>query len=658
MSQSAAVGTLADRDAADAASAGTARARAGLPWAVSGLLLAVAALLSGNPVLLLCALVASTSVLLARRTGWALALPAAVAALLVASTALGLVAAALDLALLARPWVLGAVYLALTGAATWVTARRPASLGPQRSSPRQVLVYLPAVAAAAVGVAQSLSTRVSAAWGLQGTDLMQHVIVLSDVQRAQGLDYAADSYPRGFHMLAALVAAPGAPVARADLLEYDLRLVAACSWLALALLITSATLLTRRLAGLGGVTPRVGAAAGVLVGTLLLLSNSVIEAFVFMGAVPSLLALVLLWVVPWLAARSDGSALLLLVAGAGATAVVAHLWQPLVLAPALAASLGAAAHLVRSRSSSGLRVARTLLLSLVAAVLAGAVMAPALLGLLSDGGTELAAIPGEIVEPPAAVFVLGMGYLLHSLRRLRCAWAWAMLGNVLGLLAATAVLLHGAGQGFDLSLYYPRKTLWFLALTLAPLAALAATRLAVAAAQAASRQLDRLGAAARVARICMAATVAAGFVGYVLPPLVAVPNSAVEVARAPWIAGEDSPGVERLRIGAASVDRFGGALVVPVAVGSSAVLDRYSGYVVSKVLSFQTGQAQTHGRAGMVCADIERVAGEKPAVVVTKLDPDQLLRIMRRDGCGHVRVVQIPGEIRDAHVLEFFTQQG
>ena len=168
------------------------------------------------------------------------------------------------------------------------------------------LAYAPAAIAAAIGLAQSFFERMPASWAFAGTDLAQHMILVQDVQRSGSLDYSTTGYPRAFHMLAAFVSVPSPPLDHpVELLSYDMRLVAAATWLSLALVLWAGITLALRLGAARRVPRLVTVGAAVLFGAGVLLTNSFVVTFVYMGAAASLLAVVVIFALPLAALGLD-----------------------------------------------------------------------------------------------------------------------------------------------------------------------------------------------------------------------------------------------------------------------------------------------------------------------------------------------------------------
>jgi hypothetical protein len=652
-------------DAAPAAAPGVGRDRrdASGPLAAG---VAVALVLAGtmlaNPILVLLGLVGATTVLVLRRLPIDVAVPAAVLSLTTAAIAAGLVADVTGVDLLARPWLLTALYVTTSVGVLLASLLRPA---PRPGSPFNRGTWpalLPVAVAVLTALIQAFSLDVAKSWSFWGSDLARHMTLIGGVQQAGALDYGASGYPQGLHMLAALVSVPGAPLQEsAALLGYDLRLTASLTWLTTALLLWTGVALTIRLGHRAGLSGRVAAGAALALGGVALLMNSFVNSFIYLGAAPSLLAVVVMWALPLAAlARTRWVERFapVAVASAVAVALLAHLWQALMLVPVAALAVvavprlgGLATHLRSSRSW------RVVLSAVPSAVVALALAAPPVMGVRSDGGTALAGTLGALPSAPWWVLapgLLGTGLLV---RRLRDSWARLLAGSVLGFVGVTAVMLYGAGNGFDISQYYPMKTLWFLAIFLGPLAALTTVAGALAMLRAAGRLLDRAGPAARVLRITTAALTLA-VVGAFWLPLVTDAGLATRntwhgsaVSEAAARAGWANWSAQRYDIALAYGSAHSDAVVVPHYVGSSVVFDRDGTRLVSEVLTFLTGQPELTSDRDDVCEKIDLVAGASAAVVISKLPSDRVRLEMAREGCaGRAPVVLVPGGIRDADV--------
>jgi hypothetical protein len=628
---------------------------------VAGLVGVLSGVVFHNPVLVLCGLVMTTTALLMRRVSWDLALPAAVMLLLAASTLVAVPAGFLQLDLLARPWILAVLYIAYAGSgAVWVW--RPAVPLFTTAAPKGGYgwaAYSTAVIAAGIGLAQSFGERMAASWAFGGTDLAQHMILLQDVQRSGSLDYSANGYPRAFHMLAAFVSVPNPPLSHPlQLLSYDTRLMAAATWLSLALLLWVGVTLALRLGDARSLPRLVPVGAATVFGTGLLLLNSFVVTFVYMGAASSLLAVVVMFALPLAALGLDTSRRHLMVlptVSATSVMLLAHLWQPLIVVPLLAIAAYAAPGRRAMRSFLIERPwhwpDRGVVLSAAVPVVMLAVGSVPVLGIQTGGGVSLAATGGEIPHVPWFALLLGLVVAPWMGRDLVRGPTRLYLGSVAGLLVATAVMLRGANHGFDLSQYYPVKVLWFLTIVLGPVLSLAGVALGLRLLRPVWRLLGRLGGFALVCRVALVATLSAIAFAFCLPSLLGNASATWgSLARYPSthgktdLASSGAVSAERFDIATRFGTRYKPAVTVPVAVGLSTGLDHYGPYIVSKLISFQTGQPQSNGHPLEACSDVALVTGgSKDAVVITQMDPKVLRSIMRKQGCGDVRVVKIPG---------------
>jgi hypothetical protein len=613
-----------------------------------------------SPVLVLCGLVMTTTSLLMRRVAWDLALPAGVIALLAISTLVAVPAGLLDIDLLARPWILASLYIAYAGAgAAW--AWRPSVPLVTSAAPTGGYgwaAYASAGIAAVIGLAQSLFERMPVSWAFQGTDLGQHMILLRDVQRSGSLDYSVNGYPRAFHMLAAFASVPSAPIEHPlAMFSYDMRLMAAATWLSLALVLWTGTTLALRLGAVRRVPRLVAVGAAGLFGAGVLLTNSFVVTFVYMGAASSLLAVVVVFALPLAALGVDTRRHRLVVTPAwAATSVMllAHLWQPLMVVPLLAITAYAVPRLrtgwsMFRRTSHGL--GRALAVATATTVVMLAVASVPVLSVQSAGGVALAATAGELPSAPWLVLLLGLAVAAWMVGGVRRGSTRLYLGSVTGLLVATAVMLRGASHGFDLTSYYPMKVLWFLTIVLAPILALTTVDIGWRLFRPVWRGLGRLGGFSRVCRFAVVASLCALAFAFCLPLLLGNGSTTWgSLARFPPTHGHTDPSssgavsAERFDIATRYGTRYAPARTVPIAVGLSTGWDKYGPYIVSKMISFQTGQSQTNGQASAVCSDVAAVtAGSGRAVVITQMDPQVLHKIMKRKGCGDVPVAKVPG---------------
>lgn len=636
--------------------------------AATGLVAVLAGVAAQSPTFVLCGLVMATTAILMRWLSGDLALPAAVLTLVACATLAGLAADALGLNLLTWPWLLAALYLAFGALAVATTFRTRRVLLTRPSGAGRVgaaVAFLPAGLAAGVSLVQALDVRVPAYWAFFGTDVANHMLLLADVQRHGALDYAAQGYPRGLHMLMALVSVPGAPLSRpVAFLGYDLSLVAATTWLALAVVIWMGSSLVLRIGSVLGLGEVVGTLAAALLGAGMLLTVSFLIDFVYMGAAPSMVAVLGVWALPAtaLGLRTRAHRLVGLPLVAVTTAMLlAHLWQTLAVVPPVAlAAYGltrwplAVRRLVPpSRPVAKAGAALTWLCVMLAAA------TPPFVGIVRHGGTSLAATPGHLFGLPWPLPVLGLLPLLALLGRWAEGWLRLVAGSVVGLLLATGVMLYGAHHGLDVTQYYPMKALWFLTIALAPLAALGAVTVCLWTARLVWRGLGRLGNASRLARFVACACAAAVAFAFWAPPVL----DASEVTRASLRSGPPPPRSAHADVPRPAVygpyglailygTRFRPAVTVPIAVGRSLVFDPHGTRITSKIISFETGQPSNQGDPQHACSDVHAVAGSAPAVVVTKLDASLMHRALERQGCGGVRVVQIPGGIHESSFFQ------
>jgi hypothetical protein len=225
------------------------------------------------------------------------------------------------------------------------------------------------------------------------------------------------------------------------------------------------------------------------------------------------------------------------------------------------------------------------------------------------------------------------------------------LGSVVGLLVVFAVLLRGAGNGLDVRQYYPMKGLWFLVLVLGPVVAVLVADVGRRLLRPLWLRLDRLGSAARVSRICLAALICAIAFTFWLPQLLG--NAALtgtSLTREPVATGRvdranfTSVSAERYDIATRYVGRYRPAVTVPVAVGMSLGGSADGPHLVSKLMVFQDGQPETLGHPASVCTDVAAVtATGAGAVVMTQMNVATLRAAMQAQGCAGVRVAKIPG---------------
>lgn len=615
----------------------------------AGLGILAAGWATDNPVLVLLALVVATWLLLRRWLPTDVALPSAVLLLTSSAVVLGLVAHLVGLDLLARPVLLLGVHVVYCAIPVLLPDRGPsAALRPQPYGGGARVAYLPAVALLLVGLRQAFDERLAASWSLLGTDVARHMLYVQGLQQDGALEYTSDGYPRGLHMLLALASVPGRALDEpASALVYDLRLVAAATVLAFALLVSTAICLTLRVASCWGWSQLLAVLSGLGTGLLLLGLSSYVRAFIVQAAAPSLLAAVALWALPLtaLVLRKHRHRLLaLLLVAAGCTALLAQLWQALVLVPPAAAVLCVALRLRRPRELLvSLLPARGASVLVVAGVVVAVVVTllPILSLQASGGGLAVASTVGESPGPPRALLVAALlSALVVPFLSRHDALRHVLLAQVLALLLVCALLLRATDNPLDLGQYYPQKVQWFLLVLLLPVLVLGAVDVLARLVRRTSTVLGRLGRAARVARAVTVSVTFALLFAFVLPYFVLDTPVLLSVARVNERSGD---AVRRLDLALEHGHRHAPTIPVPVSIGTSDLPDRVATPLVSTLLAFQTGQPTNYGQPAQVCSDIELVAQGQPAVVVTALDAAYLRRLMSRRGCGDVPIVQVPG---------------
>ena len=619
----------------------------------AGPVLVLAGMVGHVPSLVLIGLVVSAFVVLRRWLPTDLAVPVAVLGVLSGAVAVGVSAGLAEVNVLARPQLTAAVLLTVSGMSLGPWARSTTRLDSafQRHSWAAVG---PAAVAFVIGILQMFSTGVAKSWAFWGTDMAHHMTILRQLQEQGRLDYAAGAYPKGLHMLAALVSVPGVPLQDPlRLMDYDLRLIAAVTWFALSLLLWTGGAVAIRLAATLTLRTRVGVVAALVLGAGALLTNTFLETFVYMGGAQSLLAVVVLWVIPLaLLARIPIMSRLSAVATASVLAVMllAHLWQALIIVPVVALAaygVGDLPGLLRSaRSGSGWAAG---LRALPVVVPAAALALVPVLTLQTQGGVSAAATQGDIPAGPWLLLALAAASLVPLLLMFRRGWSRHLLGSTLGMLVAVAILLRGAGNGFDLDQYYPLKTLWFLLLLLAPVVAVWFAWVATGVARAASRALSRTGSAAFVLRAGTTALLAALAFALWLPWMFGTGSATAGAWHRSTAADTveqngtaDNWSAQRYDIARRYGTAYSPARVVPYYVGNQTGLDGYGTRIVSGLLTFLTGQPEIAGDLPDLCDTVHQVAGTQPAVVLSKKPVSDVTKTLAAGGCAaEVRIVHL-----------------
>jgi hypothetical protein len=595
-----------------------------------------------QPLSLLAGVVASLTLFLRRWLPADAALPVAVLGLLVGCVLLGMTAAAAGVDLLARPALLALFWMLVTGAALLFGRRVEPVRNPAARPVAFLVAQLPAAVAVGVAALQLLDIRRVTAWIFFGTDFAEHTVMLERVQRAGALAYSeSEAYPRGAQTLLALFSVPGLPEAgSADLLAYDLQLLAGGTWLAFAVLLwCSSSIVLRAGAGLALTQPWCAATALTL-GVLVVYDGKYTLVLVAMASAPGVLAGVAMCTVPLLglAQGPRPRPLWMFLVTALAAVALAHLWTALLPVPLVA---GAVALWQWQRGAAEGEVPRTRSWALrgacaAAAVVTAAAVAVPVLALLAGLGVGAAGIAGLLPPPTTAYLVLGViGVVLAAWRQ---PTTLPVAAAVVGAGMSVAAMLLAAGGGFDTSQYYPRKAIWFLGVLVFPFAAMLVAGLLRVVCVRGSRGCGRLGAGARVARFAGAATLVAVVVAYVVP-LIVVGGSMVDIAVRPGQPSEQ----RKLDIALEYGNKYEPLVEVPIGLGLRNIPRQSDTYVVSKFFQLKTGQPQTFGHPNTACNALRQVARGAPAVVLTDLDVDVLTEMMRRQGCPGTRIVQVPG---------------
>jgi hypothetical protein len=309
----------------------------------------------------------------------------------------------------------------------------------------------------------------------------------------------------------------------------------------------------------------------------------------------------------------------------------------------------------RLRTRAGLGRAGRLVPWMMLALLVGAMPILAVGG--GGGLAGVAAIPGRFPGDPWRLLVPGACCAAVLVPRWREPWARLLIGSEVGLLGTWLILLHGSG--YQLEQWYPVKAAWFEALLLAPLLALGATWLGVVAARLAARTIDRMGDNTFVVRATAGAIAVGVAFAFWLPMLLGQGSLLAKT----WQAAAPSP--QPMANGAVpnwSAEHYdlvthyqpaaGRRVVVPYFLGYSAVVDGKGTRLVSALLDFVTGQPEVAGDARDLCTAIEIVAGERPAVVLSKLPAAMVRADLASHGCANrADIIHVPGGIRDLSAL-------
>jgi hypothetical protein len=286
----------------------------------------------------------------------------------------------------------------------------------------------------------------------------------------------------------------------------------------------------------------------------------------------------------------------------------------------------------------------------VVLVVAALLALPPLAEVVRAGGIAIAGVQGTFGAEPWKLLLPALAASGLLFRRVPPVWVRLQLGGALGLVAVVAILLRGAGRGLDLDQWYPLKACWLLTLFLAPWLAVSAVRAMAAVVRPAWRMSARVGNGGFVLRSTVIALAAAVALVAWLP---------WQLGPAPDVVGAWQPyratppgadGIRRPLYAGGALDvatRFGTAfapaVAVPYRIEENLFYDPFSSLIVSKLFAFQNGTPDIAGSTD-VCDAIRRVAGDRPAVVITRAAPTAVRRNMASSGCpGRASVVHLTG---------------
>lgn len=325
----------------------------------------------------------------------------------------------------------------------------------------EVCACLPSVALLVVTVILAAQALPTAANGLlTGWDNGAHLLSAAQIQRAGGLSYDVDAYPRGLHALVALAVA-----ARADaevtpaLLAVFLQTYAVIFWLLYVLFSAVVSLTALAVAEVLKLPARqatvVAAAAGLATLTPGFFRFTFVYGFATSVALAFLLGVASLEV---MTTRLSAAGLPVL---GGTVMATAHSWQ-------LALPLAAVPLLLSCRHAGRWGAADRAALAICLIFLAMA--APPMIAVIQRIGPSAVAMSGELDPLPTGWFAAGIAAALwFLLRRAQAGRLRTMASMVLLASAMGAACAAMAGVGLDS--YYPRKVLWHAAALSLPLSA-------------------------------------------------------------------------------------------------------------------------------------------------------------------------------------------
>lgn len=568
---------------------------------------------------------------LARWWAWYQALPAAAAVLVLYGAFLGvfafwlrtdLLTTRLGAALALAVPVLAGAWSALRGAG--VSVSRP------RLTRMQWVALVPTALGTALLLMHATFQRSVLSWVAGSTDGPQHASFVRQLREQGWIDYS-NLYPRGLHMVVAVCEnAVGAPREAATYLQAA---GAITTWglMVLLLALTAATMTLARRTG----DARWPLLVIVICQVALIMSAEFVGQFLVMAGCTTIFGMVVA-LVPFILLDEwtpEGSALQLGVLGIAVAAEV-QLWTPVAALPAVL-GLVVLGRMVAARSRRVLPSGRQALGLAAAAAVVVPPAAAALIGLLGGGGLTVAAMFGVAVPPTWLFLVLAFGVLPVLLRRAAVRdWSLVVAG-VAGAVLGFVVVLGGSGNVTDLTQWYPVKMAWVAVIVCLP---------------AASHGWAWIGArAARAARVAyrirpilpvVAGLVVVAVVGMFSPWVPLRPAAAADVSDVrdySRVEPERLPSSLRI-IAVARQNVVRGGTVIPIMVQPNFRNPRES-WVVSRVMSLDTGQEPNSGRLQSACAQVRTMPDPTRVTVVTSLPVSYMEDVLHRQGCDGVPVV-------------------
>jgi len=383
-------------------------------------------------------------------------IPAAALLVLAGALVLGETAALVSIPVASTPLACRGLLIGSALLVMVVTARRPGRAGkglpPDRAAWGSAL---PSVVLLALGgVLWVLPTQRQVQWFLEG-DNLRHLIFAAQTWGDGNLDYSADPYPRGWHMLLALLWGADNASWKSPGLISLLEAIAAATWLLAAVLALATGLLTRALLRYVGVSGHWYALLP-LIASSVMLTPAFLGDYLALGFQNSLVGALVLATVSVEILHAPGQFRSLAVTSAGVM-VVANAWQ--ILLPVAVLVMASAGVVYLRGGKDEPRPERRRLRIALAAGSAAVAAAPGIVAVTVQTGLAHGAEAGVVAPLPAMWLVLGLAsaVVLGSL-------TWRTIGPptvaaALGLTATTGFVL-AAFLGISPLRYYPSKTLW------------------------------------------------------------------------------------------------------------------------------------------------------------------------------------------------------